>query len=78
MVETLVVVSKIKALIKKQADMSTSATAIDALTKIVEKECLKAKLQHLAATRPPERNTYRTYSTAGCWKIAGSMKSGRS
>ena len=42
MSETLVVVSKVKALIKKHADMSTSATAIDALSKIVEKECLKA------------------------------------
>lgn len=42
MSETLVVVSKVKALIKKHADMSTSATAIDALSKFVEKECLKA------------------------------------
>lgn len=42
MSETLVVVSKVKALIKKHADMSTSATAIDAISKIVEKECLKA------------------------------------
>ena len=42
MSETFVVVSKVKALIKKHADMSTSATAIDALSKIVEKECLKA------------------------------------
>lgn len=42
MSETLVVVSKVKAFIKKNADMNTSATAIDALTKIVETECLKA------------------------------------
>lgn len=42
MSETLVVVSKIKAFIKKNAEMNTSASAIDALTKIVENACMKA------------------------------------
>lgn len=38
----LVVASKVKSYIKTKAGMSTSATALDALTKIVEKECDKA------------------------------------
>jgi hypothetical protein len=42
MSETLVVVSKVKAFIKSSADMNTSASAVDALSRIVEKECLKA------------------------------------
>ena len=42
MSETLVVVSKIKKFIKDKSDMNTSASAIEALTKVVEKECLKA------------------------------------
>ncbi|NGX34927.1 MAG: hypothetical protein K1060chlam1_01289 [Candidatus Anoxychlamydiales bacterium] len=42
MAETLVVVSKIKKLIKEKAELSTSAGAIDKLSEIVEKECLKA------------------------------------
>ncbi|OGN59333.1 MAG: hypothetical protein A3F40_04280 [Chlamydiae bacterium RIFCSPHIGHO2_12_FULL_27_8] len=42
MSETLVVVSKIKKFIRDNSEMNTSASAIDSLTKIVEKECLKA------------------------------------
>lgn len=42
MAETLVVVSKIKKFIKEKAELSTSAGAIDKLSEIVEKECLKA------------------------------------
>ena len=40
--ETLVVVSKVKKHIKDKSGMSTSANAMDALTKIVERECAKA------------------------------------
>lgn len=40
--ETLVVVSKVKAYIKKKAQMNTSASAMPALTKIVEEACNKA------------------------------------
>jgi histone H3/H4 len=42
MSESLVVVSKVKALIKSRGEMSTSASAIAVLTKLVEHECLKA------------------------------------
>ncbi|NGX38003.1 MAG: hypothetical protein K1000chlam2_01172 [Chlamydiae bacterium] len=42
MSDTLVVASKVKAYIKKQSQMSTSASAMAALTKIVEEECHKA------------------------------------
>jgi histone H3/H4 len=42
MSDTLVVASKIKAFIKKNSEMSTSANVMDVLTKIVERECLKA------------------------------------
>ncbi|MBN2478982.1 MAG: hypothetical protein JXA94_02015 [Parachlamydiales bacterium] len=40
--ETLVVISKVKKFIKEKADMNTSASAIEALTKIVEKEISQA------------------------------------
>lgn len=40
--ETLVVVSKVKAYIKKKAQMNTSASAMPTLTKIVEEACNKA------------------------------------
>jgi histone H3/H4 len=40
--ETLVVVSKVKTLIKEQADMSTSQCFIDALTEKVVEHCLDA------------------------------------
>jgi histone H3/H4 len=40
--EILVVVSKVKKKIKEKSGMSTSASAIDALTRIVERECEKA------------------------------------
>lgn len=42
MSETLVVVSKIKKYIKDKSDMSTSASVMDALTRIVMSECDKA------------------------------------
>lgn len=40
--ETLVVVSKVKKLIKDQGGFNTSQCAIDALTELVAKECLNA------------------------------------
>lgn len=42
MSETLVVVSKVKALIKSKGEMNTAANVIAVLSKIVEDECLKA------------------------------------
>jgi histone H3/H4 len=42
MSDTLVVASKVKMFIKKNSELSTSAAVMDVLTKIVEKECLKA------------------------------------
>ncbi|MGE5196489.1 MAG: hypothetical protein ACM3JI_04075 [Anaerolineae bacterium] len=42
MSETLVVASKVKVFIKKHSDMNTSASVMAELTKIVERECLKA------------------------------------
>lgn len=42
MTEHLVVASKIKKFIKDKAGMNTSANVMDALTKLVEEECLKA------------------------------------
>lgn len=42
MSEILVVVSKVKNHIKKKAQMNTSASAIDQLTKVVEEACDRA------------------------------------
>jgi len=42
MSEVLVVASKVKQLIKKQADMNTSASVMEALSKVVEREVSKA------------------------------------
>ena len=42
MSETLVVVSKVKAHIKKKCGMNTSASAIDALSKVVANACKEA------------------------------------
>lgn len=42
MSETLVVVSRVKAYIKKKGDLSTSLDSMNALTKIVEKKCDEA------------------------------------
>ena len=42
MSETLVVVSKVKKFIKEKAGLSTSSSAIEALSSIVETECSKA------------------------------------
>ena len=50
MSETLVVVSKVKALLKKDG-MNTSASAIDALSKVVENECKKAIVKANKAKR---------------------------
>ncbi len=41
-VDTLVVVSKVKKLIRDQSEMNTSQCAIETLTQIIVKECLKA------------------------------------
>ena len=40
--EILVVVSKVKKMIKEKVGMSTSASSMEALSNIVERECLKA------------------------------------
>jgi len=50
-VETLVVVSKVKQLIRDQSEMSTSQCAIDALTQKVVQECRKAIENAKAAGR---------------------------
>jgi histone H3/H4 len=42
MSETLVVVSKIKAMVKAKSGLSTSAAVMPVLSKIVEEACLKA------------------------------------
>ena len=42
MSNVLVVASKVKGYIKEKSGMSTSATVMDALTKVVEHECNKA------------------------------------
>jgi histone H3/H4 len=42
MAEVLVVASKVKAFIKEQSGFSTSASVIEALSRIVERECKKA------------------------------------
>lgn len=42
MSEVLVVASKVKQLIKKQADMNTAANVMEALSKVVEREVSKA------------------------------------
>jgi histone H3/H4 len=49
--ETLVVVSKIKKLIREKAGLNTSASAIDVLSKMVEKEVLKAAQRAKEANR---------------------------
>ncbi|NGX27089.1 MAG: hypothetical protein K940chlam6_01016 [Chlamydiae bacterium] len=42
MSDTLVVVSKVKAFVKKKSQMNTSSSAMPALTKVVEEACVKA------------------------------------
>ncbi len=42
MSESLVVASKIKKVIKSKADMNTSSSVFDALSKIVDRECDRA------------------------------------
>lgn len=51
MSETLVVVSKVKKLIREKSEMNTSAGAIDALSKIVENEIMKATQKAKEANR---------------------------
>ncbi|NGX62636.1 MAG: hypothetical protein KR126chlam6_00034 [Candidatus Anoxychlamydiales bacterium] len=51
MAETLVVVSKLKKLIKEKAGLSTSQSAIDMLSRIVEKECMAAAQRAKEANR---------------------------
>jgi len=53
MAEVLVVASKVKAYIKKESGFNTSATVIDALSKIVERECKKA----IERTKEDKRKT---------------------
>ena len=38
----LVVASKVKAFIKENSEMNTSSSVLEALSKLVERECLKA------------------------------------
>ncbi len=49
--ETLVVVSKVKALIREQSEMNTSQCAVDALTEVVVRESLRAIENARAAGR---------------------------
>ena len=42
MSEVLIVASKVKKLIKDKSGMNTSASAVDALSKLVEREVLRA------------------------------------
>jgi histone H3/H4 len=42
MSEVLVVASKVKKLIKDKGGMNTSSAVMEALTKVVERECLRA------------------------------------
>lgn len=51
MSDTLVIASKVKAFVKKHSEMSTSASVMEALTKIVERECTKAIENAKAAKR---------------------------
>jgi len=51
MAETLVVVSKVKKLIREKTQLNTSASAIETLSKIVEKEVLKAAQKAKEANR---------------------------
>ncbi len=42
MTEVLVVASKVKKLIKEKSGMSTSGAVMEALTKVIERECARA------------------------------------
>lgn len=42
MSEVLVVASKVKKIVKDKSDLNTSASVMDALSKLVEREILKA------------------------------------
>lgn len=42
MSEVLVIASKVKKLIKDKSGMNTSAAVMEALTKVIERECQKA------------------------------------
>jgi histone H3/H4 len=51
MSETLVVVSKVKKLIREKTELNTSAGAIEALSKIVETQILRAAQKAKEANR---------------------------
>lgn len=51
MSEILIVVSKVKKLVREKAELNTSAGAIESLSKIVEKEILKATQKAKEANR---------------------------
>lgn len=53
MSQVLVVASKVKAYIKEKGDMNTSSSVIEALTKLIERECDKA----IAHARDDKRKT---------------------
>jgi histone H3/H4 len=53
MSEVLVVASKIKKYIKDKSGMNTSASVMEALTKVIEQECEKA----IAAAQGDKRKT---------------------
>lgn len=42
MTEVFVVASKVKKLIKDKAGMNTSSAVMEALSKVIERECIKA------------------------------------
>lgn len=42
MSEVLVVASKVKKMIKDKSGMNTSSSVMEALSKVIEKECMKA------------------------------------
>lgn len=51
MSEILVVVSKVKKLVREKAELNTSAGAIEALSKLVESQALKAAQRAKEANR---------------------------
>ncbi|MFA6118995.1 MAG: hypothetical protein WC688_03670 [Parachlamydiales bacterium] len=51
MTETYVVVSKVKKMIREKFELNTSQSAIDTLSSIVEKECIKAAQKAKEANR---------------------------
>ncbi len=62
--ETLVVVSKVKNYIREKSDMNTSASAVEALTKLIQDACDKA----IENAKNDKRKTVmdRDFSTSSC------------